>query len=40
MALSIGAKPSRVAQGLKRAHDNDTSCVATTPPPFQQPPKV
>jgi hypothetical protein len=40
MVLSIRAKPSRVAQGLKRAHDDDTPLVTAIVPPFQQPPKV
>jgi hypothetical protein len=37
---NIGAKPSGVAQRLKRAHDNDTHPATLAMPPFQQPPKV
>jgi hypothetical protein len=40
MVLSTRPKPSRVAQGLKRAHDDDTPVATTIMPPFQQPPKV
>jgi len=40
MVLSTRAKPSGVAQGLKRAHDDDTPLATTIVPPFQQLPKV
>ncbi len=37
MVLSTRAKPSGVAQGLKKAHDDDTPLATTIVPPFQQP---
>jgi hypothetical protein len=40
MVPNIGAKPSGVAQGLKKAHDNDNLLITTTTPPLQKPPKV
>jgi hypothetical protein len=40
MVLNIGIRPSRVAQGLKIAHDDDTSLVIAIMPQLQQPPKV
>jgi len=40
MVLSTKTKPSGVAQGLKRAHDDDTPFATVIVPPFQQPPKV
>jgi hypothetical protein len=40
MVLNIRAKPSGVAQGLKKTHDDDTFLATTIVPPFRQPPKV
>jgi len=35
MVSNIGIRPLKVAQGLKIAHDDDTSLVATIMPPLQ-----
>jgi len=40
MVPNIGAKPSRVAQGLKKTHDNDNLLITITAAPLQKPPKV